>query len=33
MMTVNLTIHDSLGNSASYTDPGVRLLPAGMCGF
>jgi hypothetical protein len=32
-MSVTLTIHDSLGNVASITDSGVRLLPQGTCGF
>jgi hypothetical protein len=32
-MIVTLTIHDSLGNVASATDSGVRLLPQGTCGF
>jgi len=32
-MIVTLTIHDSLGNVASITDSGVRLLPQGTCGF
>jgi hypothetical protein len=32
-MIVTLTIHDSLGNVASNTDSGVRLLPQGTCGF
>jgi len=32
-MIVTLTIHDSLGNVASATDGGVRLLPQGTCGF
>jgi hypothetical protein len=32
-MIVTLTIHDSLGNVASVTDSGVRLLPQGTCGF
>jgi hypothetical protein len=32
-MFVTLTIHDSLGNVASATDTGVRLLPQGTCGF
>ena len=34
MMTVTLTIHESLGNvSAQAVDRGVRLLPQGVCGF
>ncbi len=32
-MTVTLTIHDNLGNVASATDSGIRLLPQGTCGF
>lgn len=32
-MTVKLVIHDSLGNVGEHTDSGVRLLPAGQCGF
>jgi hypothetical protein len=32
-MIVTLTIHDSLGNVASVTDSGVRLLPLGFCGY
>jgi hypothetical protein len=32
-MIVTLTVHDSLGNVASATDNGVRLLPQGTCGF
>jgi hypothetical protein len=32
-MTITLTIHDSLGNVASATATGVRLLPQGTCGF
>jgi hypothetical protein len=34
MMTLTLTIHESLGNvSAQAVDRGVRLLPQGVCGF
>jgi hypothetical protein len=33
-MTVTLKVHDNLGNvSAVKTDNGVRLFPAGTCGF
>jgi hypothetical protein len=32
-LTVTLKIHDSLGNVASATNSGVRLLPQGTCGF
>jgi len=32
-MIVTLRIHDSLGNVASATNSGVRLLPQGTCGF
>jgi hypothetical protein len=32
-MSVTLTIHDSLGNMASATNSGVRLLPQGSCSY
>jgi hypothetical protein len=32
-MTVTLTIHDSLGHTATATNSGVRLLPKGSCGY
>jgi hypothetical protein len=32
-MIVTLKIHDDQGNVAEATNPGVRLLPQGVCGF